>query len=127
MATKRSKTNGSKQAGSFGVDFLNVRLTSEDKQELQKWEPTTDDLMAALVRIVEAGHKLSFSWAESNDSAIVTITSPGPTKTANKIAVSSFGSMVENALMSAIYKFEVLAQSGDWALVEGRQDYGDFG
>lgn len=121
------KNSGSRSEGKFGVDFLTVRLTTEDKKALNDWEVSFDQLLQWVVQIVEAGHKMSFSWSEGNESAICTITSPPPTGRGNKVSVSSFGSSVDNALKSAVYKYDVLAQGGDWNLVEGRQDYGDFG
>lgn len=111
-ATRKTK------AGDFGVDFVEVPLTADQKKELYEGTYTAEDLLNGMVHMVEAGFKVSLSYSERSSSYIATYTGPADVDTGRKAACSSHGPSVDVALAAAVYKWTVITDGGNWDLNE---------
>jgi hypothetical protein len=127
-----SKANGRSNSGrgkkqDFGVDFVNIRLSTEEKRKLASQEWSGDDLANALIRWVENGQKVSFTYSERNESVICSLTSPEDPVSHRRCSVSSFGPDAAEAAKVAWYKFAVLTDGGNWHLYEVDDEFGAYG
>lgn len=119
---RKSAANGSK-ASDWGVDFVDVPLSSEVKRDLFENPYSPGDLISALVEMVESGIKLSVVWNEKSSAYICTVTSPVDPTTGRKVAMSSFAPSVDVAMSAAVYKWRLLTDGGGWQLDEITADW----
>ena len=124
---KSDSKTGKTASGDFGVDFVSLRLSDEDKAMLSEAIPEAGDVLSDVVRMVEGGYKLSLSFVEKSDSYCATITSPTNPETGRKSALSGFGPTPDLALAVLAHKHYHLGNGGDWMLVVDNPGWELFG
>ena len=130
MARNNGKTGtktGKTAPGDFGVDFVSLRLSDEDKAAFADAALDPADVLSDLVRMVEAGYKLSVSYVEKSGSFVATITSPPNLETGRRSALSGFGPTPDLALAVLAHKHYHIGNGGDWMLVVDNPGWGMFG
>lgn len=124
MATQKRKTRSNPVPE---VNFLNVKLSDSDKEAIHAANPSPGDQLTDLVRIVESGHKVSFTYVDARNNVTCSITSQPAGNPPVRTVVSSYGPDVETAFKVACYKFFVVTQGGDWSLADVWTDENQIG
>lgn len=125
MGNTRNTGKGSSRVSgsSSAVEFLNVRLTDEDKQALGAGANNVEEILDTAFRLVDEGYKLSVSLDAKNHSYLgsITLKQGGVSK-----VLTGRGSTAINALASLLYRHVVLLR-GDWSNYEQTDSRpGDF-
>lgn len=123
MAKKGSRT---RKTSSFGdYSFIRCPLSAEEKKEAKAFaEKSADMLDVKLSDVLKTGHKVSFSYSETNDNVICTFTGKEEESLNEFKMLTSFGSSWWVALATNLYKHEVLFKSSVWESVEDEEDFG---
>lgn len=108
---KSSAGNGKPQAKgeSYGVSFVEIPLTLEDKHAIEQIEAKDEDLFASLERLADNGYKVSLSIDYNNTGGIVAITGTKGCAVSENVSrcLVSRGPDVRQALICALYKLEI--------------------
>lgn len=102
----------------YGVTFVNVYLSDEDKRALSEWEVSQEDLFLWIERQVDNGYKVSMSRDVNNSCFIVALTGKAacnPPENAG-LCLMSRGSSLQHALYSAVFKVERYCVDGVFPL-----------
>jgi len=120
-------TRGKKKTQSpFGnMTFIRCELDSAEKKKLSAWvakpPASIEDLMT---EVLQANHKISYSFSDHNDSFIVSVTGkPEDCDNASKCFTSHAKDPI-TALWVAMYKYHVIWNKGVW---ENASEEADFG
>lgn len=119
----RNKSN--KKQPAFSTEFVRCELTSDDKRRYADWvkKPpmSVEDLM---VEVLQANHKVSFSFSDATDSFIVSVTGkPEDCDNAGK-CYTSHAKDPMTALWVSMFKYHVIWNREAW---ETAGDVSDFG
>lgn len=102
------------------VGFVDVTLSSREKEAFQAWDVEGEDLWTLLVDTLVSGHKLSVSYNRANDTFGAAFTGNGE-DTANKgYTLSAYGADWYTAVRVLLFKHVVLLE-GVWANAKGRE------
>jgi hypothetical protein len=106
----------------YGVDFVNLRLTDEDKKEFSEWAyEHSSDVLTYLEQLIGSGYKLSLNEDEENHCFIAAVTGGQDNRdNKNKCLISRAPDLLE-VLQIALYKHFVVCDAGDWGATE-KQD-----
>lgn len=119
--TRAKKTGNSKGANiafegtnDFGVEFINIRLSDDDKLTLSSWEEPGGDFLMELERLVDNGYKVSFSYDMRNVAWLVSLTgSKACTVEENQgKCMVSRGSSLPKAFNSMMFKLQKYCPDG---------------
>lgn len=102
--SKKPATSKAKQ--SWEVTFVNVSLTSEHRDMLERWPMTPDEQMEYLGAMVESGYKQSWSYNPANDTHTFTLTCRDEGNPNNGLAVSSWGKTYFQAIKGLVFKLD---------------------
>lgn len=110
----------------FNVEFVNLRLTADDKPKFVAWaDDNAPDLGTLLDNMVGSGYKMSMNLDSQNDCYIVAVTGTGDARDNKGLCMTSRADDLVEALMMAVYKHVVLCNSGSWGKPEDRSlDWG---
>jgi hypothetical protein len=99
----------------YGVDFVNLKLTEEDRGTFTAWaEANNGDVLTYLEQLIGAGYKLSLNEDEENHCFIAAITGGQDNRdNRNKCMISRAPDLLD-ALQLALYKHFVLCNGGNW-------------
>lgn len=119
MTRKKRPVTGSAKgrthvSDNYGVDFVNITLSLEDKLHLREWDVPDDELWSEVERIAENGYKLSFSVDLANTGGIVAITGKRgcvPDTNEDRCLVSR-GPSVRGAMLATLYKLQAYCPDG---------------
>lgn len=109
-------TNGSPNANHSGtlrgndVKWFNRRLTPEDLNELERADASLDFLLARIVELVDDGHGVSLKSTDRGASRSCTIIGSDLHNPGVSYGVSGFGGNLRDALLTAVYKYDVLLE-----------------
>lgn len=110
----QSKKPRGRYEESYGVDFVNIPLSTEDKVHLQEWSVPPEELWLELERIAENGYKVSVSVDMANTGGIVAITGKSgcvPPTNESRCLVSR-GPDVQGAMLASLYKLQAYCIDG---------------
>lgn len=109
----------------FGVDFVTIELTAKQEADFEEWVVSaTPKLSEYTGELVSSGHKLGVSWDGDNECFIVSVTCKDEAQdNANKCYTSRSDEWVE-ALLLAIYKWDVISKRSTWAGKAKRSNWG---
>jgi hypothetical protein len=113
--TARNKSNGkTRQEESYGVEFVSIELSPEDKAHLREWVVPPEELWQELERLADNGYKVSLSVDMANTGGIVAVTGKRgcvPETNENRCLVSR-GPTLEGAMLSTLYKLQAYCMDG---------------
>lgn len=116
--SKRPSTGSAKGkrmvSDNYGVDFVNITLSSDDKAHLREWAVSPEEMWLELERLAQNGYKVSVSVDMENTGGIVAITGKRgcvPTTNEGRCLVSR-GPDVGGAMLSALYKLQAYCVDG---------------
>lgn len=104
---KREKTD------SMWRGFVDVKLTSEEKDAYVKWDIHDDDLWLLLVDAITAGHKLSVTFNKQNDQFVASFTGQTDTGDNEGYTLSAYAKTWYDAVRVLCFKHAVLLE-GSW-------------
>lgn len=107
------------------IEFVRCDLDADTKKHFAAWRTKeANNLDDLLIEIMQANHKVNFSFNGQTDSFIVSVTGrEEECNNANKCYTSHAKDYV-TALWVALYKYHVVWQKGVW---EGDDNTADFG
>ena len=97
--------------------FINVNLTSEHKDAIQKWDLETDDVFDWIASELTGGYKVSFSYNPQNDTVAASIMCVAAKSPNAGYVVNSFAKDIYTALKALMYKVENILPS-NWTEFE---------
>ena len=107
------------------IQFVNLRLTGEDKKTFEKWrKDNEDDLFALLETIILEDIRVSVSFDGKNRTYIVSFTCRDELSPNNGFCVSSRHDEVVTAVLVAIFKHQVVIADQTWDTVASADDWG---
>jgi hypothetical protein len=106
----------------YGVDFVNLKLTEDDRKAFADWaETNSGDTLTYLEQLIGSGYKLSLNEDEENHCFIAAVTGGQDNRdNRNKCLISRAPDLLE-VLQMALYKHFVMCNAGDWGETE-KQD-----
>ena len=115
----------SKKQFEFSTEFVRCELDADDKKKFAAWSKnpgqTADDL---LIEVLQANHKVSYSFSDHNDSFIVSVTGkPEDCDNAKKCYTSHAKDPI-TAFWVAMYKYHVIWNKEPWEASEETEDFG---
>jgi len=123
MATKGNRRRKPQKKGEY--TFVRITLASADKEAAKLYsEKSAKDVDAQITDVLQSGHKISFSYNETNDSVTCTFTGK-PEESVNEYRMlTSFGSSWWVALCVNLYKHNDFFNDGVWEDMENDDDFG---
>jgi len=113
MARSSSSKPVDRPRDNMQTTWVNVNLTSEDKEVLKNAETSSDELAAALVALVLEGYEFRLKPSRKEDSYMAFLFPPDNGHAHSGFALSAFAADPRTALTVLLYKhFEVLGT--DW-------------
>lgn len=102
----------------WGVDFVTIRLTSEDKDAIRSAELSDADLALWLLEMFDNGYKVSVGLDKEGRGAIVSVTGTElcVVEDNRKRCLVSRGADVHQAVIVCQYKFQVYCHEGVFPL-----------
>lgn len=95
------------------TEFINFPLSAEQKREIKAWSPSFDDLDDLLLKLSEAGYRVSIRYDDRNEAFACWF---NPTKDDHPnagLTLSGRGSTPLKAVKQALYIHNLF--DGDWA------------
>jgi len=123
MAAKGTRKRNPVKKGEY--TFVRVNLTKEDKQACAAWfDKSADMLDKKMQEMLESGHKVSFSYNETNGNVTCTFTGK-PEESVNEYRMlTSFASSWWQALATNLWKHNEFFKAGVWEDIEDDEDFG---
>lgn len=122
MATK----NRTKKFDGVWRGFMDIPLTSTDKENCLSWDAEGASLEEQLEFWVRGGYKLSISWNEKTQSLILAATGQEKAGSNAGYTLSAHAKDLAKASHVLLYKHMVMAE-GDWhreGLYQNDEDFG---
>lgn len=107
MARKGTVTGG--RAAFGGYKFLEVALSSTDKERLSALDGEAEFPLTGLGGLIEQGYKVSFSQDSRNQSYIASLTDNNPSSAFHKHILTGRGESATHAWVALCYKHFYLA------------------
>jgi hypothetical protein len=122
MARGKTKKNGT---GFTAIDFVQYSLSSDDKKNFVVWQKkNSDQLDTLVVEVLQANHKIGFSFNDSTDSFVCSFTGkPEDCNNASK-CFTSHAKDYATALWVGLYKYHVVFDRGVWESLADEEDFG---
>ena len=119
----RGKSN--KKIPQFSTTFIRCELSSEDKKQFVAWQSTKNlDIDTLVIEMLQANHKISFSYSEHNDSFICSVTGKTEDCDNSGKCYTSHAKDYVTALRLAVYKFHVIFKGQAWEDLGEESDFG---
>lgn len=109
-----------KQSESGWVGFVDVTLTSKEKELFGAWDMQGDDLWVMLVDAMTHGHKVSLSYNRQNETFGASFTGTDPDGSNKGFTLSAFAADWYTAVRVLVFKHAVLLDF-DWKNADGRE------
>lgn len=107
----------------YGVDFVNIRLSPDDKKKFDAWaQQTLPDLADHLLALVSNDYKVSLNLDAQNDCYIVAFTGNSDNRKNKGLCMTSRSGDLIEAILIGLYKHEVLCENGEWGEPEQRDN-----
>lgn len=105
--------------------FVDVTLSSEQREEFTVWERRSGDLVALLQSMADDGYRVGVSWSGAQQAYTVSITCRQEGSVNEGLCMTSFAKTLSTALWLALYKHVEVTQ-GDWVgnRAGGSEDFG---
>lgn len=118
-----------KKAQAAPIEFRNVKLSAEDVEAIKNGMDTPLDAWGRLLELLDNGYKVGLSADKEHDSYIVSLTAKDTADISEiSLCLTARGSTPDNAVLSLMYKFEVICQGSLCnAEVQPRRELSDFG
>lgn len=112
------------QDESFGVNFVNINLDSEDKAVLQSLEFDSVEVFQELERLAEDGYKISLSIDLNNTGGIAAITGKKGCRVPENegFCLVSRGPDLRGAVLSMLYKLTNYCPDGVFPAIDAPRD-----
>lgn len=108
-----------KRDDSMWRGFVDVKLTSEEKDAYVAWDIHDDDLWLLLVDAITAGHKLSVTFNKQNDQFVASFTGQTDTGKNEGYTLSAYAKTWYDAVRVLCFKHNVLLE-GNWSAASER-------
>lgn len=121
--SKGVRNRNSRKTGDY--TFVRLTLNAAEKKGALAYQQRGADLIdASLTDVLKSGHKVSFSYNETNDAVTCTFTGK-PDESVNEYRMlTSFGSSWWVALCVNLFKHEDYYKSGVWEDMDNAEDFG---
>lgn len=107
------------------IEFVNARLDAEDREDFLSWYKHKDtNLTDMIAQAMVQQYKFSFTWDDSNQCYIVTITGKADNPVNASRSMSSRSDDWYEALAMTLYKHYVLSQARRWEGDTERNNWG---
>lgn len=114
-----------KQTQNYGVDFVTIELDDKQEKAFNAWVGEATPKLAELTQeLVSSGHKLGVSWDGDNECFIVSVTCKDLAQDNANLCYTSRSDEWVEALLLAIYKWDVVSQRGTWKAKTQRKNWG---
>jgi len=94
-------------------EFINFPLSAEQKREIKAWTPTFEDIDNELLKLTEAGYRVTLRWDERSEAHACWVNPTGEDHSNAGLTLSGRGSTPLKALKQALYIDRLF--DGDWA------------
>lgn len=94
-------------------EFINYPLSAEQKLEVKAWKPSFADIDDALLKLCEAGYRITFRWDERSSAFACWVNPSSEDSPNNGLTLSGRGSTPLKAAKQALYIHNLF--DGDWA------------
>lgn len=122
----RGAGKGSKpEAGSGMPRFVDVKLSTDQREAFKQWTPTGEELWSLLQQTVFEGYRVGCSWSGEHQSFTVSLTGREGTGSNQGLCVTSFAKDLYRAVALAMFKHYTVCE-GVWSS-GGVTDDEDFG
>lgn len=108
----KSSTKSSKQPFAAS-EFINFPLSAEQKKEIKSWQPTFEDIDNELLKLTQAGYRITLKWDDRSEAYACWINPTGEEHPNTGLTLSGRGSSPLKALKQALYIDRLF--DGDWA------------
>lgn len=95
------------------VDFVNVSLSKEQKENLKRWDVKGELTFDQVTKLVDDGYKLSISADKAHDCVGAYLTTPPDVAGTRKRCLSSRGPDFFGSLRALMFKHLIILD-GDW-------------
>lgn len=124
MARGKGKGGGS-VAGNALPQFVDVKLTAEQRLEFSTWKTRDGDLVTFLQSMADDGYRVGVAWSGERQSYTVSITCREAGSVNAGLCMTSFAGTLETALWLALYKhIEVTGERWLESVPGGGEDFG---
>jgi hypothetical protein len=104
-----------KQGSRYGVDFVALRVSEEQKVAFQQWaSDNEDDLPELLVNFVGDNYKVSLNLDARNDCYIASATGTDDNRINRAKCMTARSKNLMEALFLLLYKHYVMCEAGSW-------------
>lgn len=123
LMARKGQKNGSQPF--TPVSFVQCQLDAEEKKKFATWQAKNHDMLDTMViEILQANHKISFSYSDNSDSFIVSVTGKPEDCINASRCYTSHAKDYATGLWVACFKFHVLWNKGVWEDVDTASDFG---
>jgi hypothetical protein len=121
---KQARKNSSKN-NQWTTEFVQYSLSSDDKKDFIAWQKKhSEELDDMVIGLLQTGHKIGYSFSDTSDSFIVSVTGrPEGCNNAGK-CFTSHAKDYGTALWVALYKHYVIWGNGVWEAIADEVDFG---
>lgn len=109
MASKSSSV----KRNDWEVDFVNVNLSKDQKEQLFKWDVKGEATFDVISRLIDDQFKLSISSDKAHDCVGAFLTTPNPSDGSRKRCLGARGPDFFGALRALAFKHSIVLE-GDW-------------
>lgn len=114
-----------KKGSQFSTKFIRYTLTAEDRKALPEYKKkNVSNFDAFMSEILGANHKVSFSFNETNDQYICSVTGKPEDCVNADLCYTSFAGNPLDAFFVACYKYFVVWEGTAWQDVDESSDFG---
>lgn len=119
----RNKKKSSPQFGN--MEFIRCELDAAEKKKLVAWTAKPPASIEDLViEVLQANHKISYSYSEHNDSFIVSVTGKAEDCDNSNKCYTSHAKSPTQALWVSMYKYHEVWSKGPWENASEESDFG---
>jgi hypothetical protein len=124
--SKGSGKGGGKRPSQFGVEFVNIDLSSDQLATIKANIPSDEAIVTELERLALDGYKISFSYDDKHSAFIASITgSKECAVEANRgLCITSRGPSLVAAGAVGLFKHHTVCEGGAWQSVASNEDWG---
>lgn len=126
IMARGQKNVPAKPASGQWTQFVDISLTGTKPEAVSAAFPTSDKIDEAVVALLEAGYRLSFSYNSQTDAFICSVTCKAETSPNNGKTFNAFAGDWAFALQCALYKHFVVAK-GVWGSPDAKTERPSFG
>lgn len=115
------KKSGSAQKNSWEVDFVDVLLSKEQKEQVKLYDVKGEQTFDVISKLIDDGYKLSVVADKQHDCVLATLTERGDIGGTRKRCLPARGPDLFGALRALVFKHAIILD-GDWGTIENNNE-----